>query len=301
MVVWQAISVLGSAVIYVPLILVLYWCVSPVWGARLALLLAFSGVVNELLKTVFHSPRPYWTDPGLRTVEPIASYGMPSGHAQNSVVIWGTLARHRKVPWVLALVAMLVIGLSRIFLNVHSPAQVLAGWTVGAAILLAVRFCESGVLAWWRTRHLAVQLGLSLLLPLILLFGISLAVDSHNGWQIPEAWSEAIRASGGRVPEPSLDHGAAGTGMLAGLLVGLSVITSRGGFDVAGSWGRRLARIPVGLGGFGLLYVVWLAFDAHPVLVFVLFLLAGAWASAGAPAAFVRMGLASRGRASTPV
>ncbi|MEO5874169.1 MAG: phosphatase PAP2 family protein [Streptosporangiaceae bacterium] len=301
--VWQAFSLVGSAVLYVPMILVVYWCVSPAWGARLAVMLSFSGVLNELLKTLFHAPRPYWTHPGIRTPEPIAGYGMPSGHAQNSIVVWGTLARlaGTRRAWVAAGVLGLGIGLSRIFLHVHSPTQVLAGWMLGGGVLATALVLGPAVLVWWRARRLAVQLGLSLLVPLVLLFCVDLAVDSQQGWRMPEAWVEAIRASGGRVPRPSLNNGAAGTGMLAGILAGLSVITSRGGFDAGGPWGRRLARVPVGLGGFVFLYGAGVLFGSHPVPVFVVFLLAGSWATAGAPEVFTGMGLATRGGARTPV
>lgn len=98
-----------------------------------------------ILKAVFGRPRPQpeeWNVTILgRPIEFPSTPSFPSGHAITSVIIFGTLAylvirlesTVRMRRWTLALAAgmILLIGLSRIYLGVHYPSDVLAGWLVG--------------------------------------------------------------------------------------------------------------------------------------------------------------------------
>ena len=93
--------------------------------------------LSEALKDWFHRPRPrvvpYLTD--------IASASFPSGHSMMSSVAYLTLASllARAVPdmktklyfFVVAVVLTGMIGLSRLYLGVHFPTDVLAGWCIG--------------------------------------------------------------------------------------------------------------------------------------------------------------------------
>ncbi len=101
-----------------------------VWGADLLAL---------VLKTTIDRQRPYETlaeaDPLLR-----ASVGnsLPSGHAATSfagAIVLGYLFR-RALPGLLALAAL--VAVSRIYVGVHYPSDVLAGAALGAAVALAV-------------------------------------------------------------------------------------------------------------------------------------------------------------------
>lgn len=102
------------------------------WGAT------FTGaLLSVVLKEIFDRPRPQVV-PHLAEVE---SASFPSGHALMSAVVYLTLGallsqfvRQRRVKCYVLGVAVLmtgIIGLSRIFLGVHYPTDVLAGWTVG--------------------------------------------------------------------------------------------------------------------------------------------------------------------------
>ncbi|MDR1177622.1 MAG: phospholipid phosphatase, partial [Spirochaetaceae bacterium] len=85
----KGLSFLGSPVPYLVLVPLLFWCVDERRGLRLALLLLFSAWLNSSLKMLFAQPRPYDLDPGVaRAYEGGVSgrYGLPSGHAQTSLV-----------------------------------------------------------------------------------------------------------------------------------------------------------------------------------------------------------------------
>ncbi|OYY79632.1 MAG: phosphatase PAP2 family protein [Sphingomonas sp. 28-62-20] len=98
-----------------------------------------------LIKTTVARPRPALID----HIVQVWSASFPSGHAANSAIIYLTVAlllmqivESRIARWYMVAVAMLlviVIGVSRIYLGVHWPSDVLAGWGFGTL----------WALAWW--------------------------------------------------------------------------------------------------------------------------------------------------------
>ncbi|MGA0594367.1 phosphatase PAP2 family protein [Enterovirga sp. CN4-39] len=109
-------------------------------GAAALVFFAVAGgmVVSALLKLGFERPRPDLVPHGVR----VYTASFPSGHAMLSAVTYLTLGallarvhkpRRVKVFFLgLAVVLTVLIGLSRIYLGVHWPSDVLAGWCVGA-------------------------------------------------------------------------------------------------------------------------------------------------------------------------
>jgi undecaprenyl-diphosphatase len=96
-------------------------------------------LLNAFLKATFARPRP---DPLLHLTE-VNSMSFPSGHAMDSAIIYLTMAallarfvepRLLKLYFLgLAAVLTFLIGISRIYLGVHYPSDVLAGWVAGLA------------------------------------------------------------------------------------------------------------------------------------------------------------------------
>lgn len=102
-----------------------------------------SSIVVATLKQIIQAPRPYWIDPSIVGYAVETGYGMPSGHALMSMVVLGWLwLRHpRSLSLTLgASTILILIGLSRIFLGVHYPSQIIAGWLVGLVLL--------GIFSW---------------------------------------------------------------------------------------------------------------------------------------------------------
>lgn len=294
---WLFMSFLGSAGFYVPLLVVLFWCVAPRLAARASVLLLFGALLNTLLKLVFHEPRPYWTDPSVKGGQSLSSFGMPSGHAQNGIVAWGFFAAQtkRRLLWPGAAVIIALIGASRVYLGVHSIGQVLAGWGIGLTLLVAALAVEPVLVPWWTRRHLAVQVVLSLVIPLLLLAAAWGAWHPLRDWQWPDAWAQAVQAAGGETGPITLVDSASASGGLCGGLAGLSILAARGWFDPGGRAWQRLARLPVGLAGaavFGLPHL--LTTGTNLVQAFTVQAALALWITAGAPEAFVRLRLASR-------
>lgn len=110
-------------------------------AAAVFLILTVSGgaILADLLKSQFLRPRPDLVP----HLAPVSSASFPSAHAMNSAVVYLTLAavlarthierRLRRYIVGAAILLVLLIGCSRIWLGVHWPSDVLAGWLVGGA------------------------------------------------------------------------------------------------------------------------------------------------------------------------
>lgn len=111
--------------------------------------LVMTEVLNVVLKRTFERPRPTL----FQEIETLHSYSFPSGHAMAAAAVYGmmgvVIARlaptHRR-PLVVALpILVVMIGISRIYLGVHWPSDVLAGFAAGAFIVLAGALALDGI------------------------------------------------------------------------------------------------------------------------------------------------------------
>ena len=95
--------------------------------------------VGHALKLIYDRPRPDLVEPLVNT----HTASFPSGHATMSAIVYLTLASlimrlvdetaTRAYVLTVALLLTLAIGLSRIYLGVHLPSDVAAGWALGVA------------------------------------------------------------------------------------------------------------------------------------------------------------------------
>lgn len=106
----------------------------------LVVALAGAALLGDADKLILERPRPA---AGGRLVG-VESSSWPSGHATTTAAGFGALAavcrrgRFRAVVAGLALALVLAVGASRVYLGVHYPSDVLAGWTLGGLWLAGV-------------------------------------------------------------------------------------------------------------------------------------------------------------------
>lgn len=142
--VMSAVTQLGGEVIFIVAAVVVFWCVRK-WEGYYLMTIAFCGtVLNQFLKLICRVPRPWVRDPNFTIVESAraeaAGYSFPSGHTQNAIGLFGGMARWGGRRWVrLGLTALaLVIAFSRMYLGVHTPADVGVSLVLAAALVLGL-------------------------------------------------------------------------------------------------------------------------------------------------------------------
>ncbi|HUV91615.1 MAG TPA: phosphatase PAP2 family protein [Anaerolineales bacterium] len=128
-----------TAVVFLGLVYWLRRCgaASWAWGAAISFLGAIS--LNGILKIIFSRPRPGVFSP----LTAVHTYSFPSGHTVAAVSLYGFIAfalwRSGHKPWaILAGGWVLLIALSRVYLGVHYPSDVLGGIAFGGLWLLLV-------------------------------------------------------------------------------------------------------------------------------------------------------------------
>jgi membrane-associated phospholipid phosphatase len=138
--VMRIITEFGSLTAYMIMLPFIYWCIDEKKGVRLGLTILISAWVNVCLKLLLNQPRPFFSgyDPSVGMIAEQLG-GFPSGHAQNSLVMWIIIASwgKKKLHFALAALFCLLIGFSRLYLGVHFPTDVAGGWIIGGIILTA--------------------------------------------------------------------------------------------------------------------------------------------------------------------
>jgi membrane-associated phospholipid phosphatase len=302
-------SFLGTEEFYLVILPFFYWCVDTRLGLRIGIFLTVSDSLNTFFKFVFHQPRPYWMSDRVRAFQAGASYGLPSGHAQHAMTVWGTIAAWGKgwLRWLMAALIFL-IGFSRIALAVHFPTDVLVGWLIGGLILWAFLKWEPVVMGWFNRFTPAQKIGLafaaSMLLFFIALAGLAFlpSVDPPQ-WEVTAA--RALPPTPGRTAlHPRVTTGMVGVaGTFFGLVAGAISIFHRGGFDARGTSWKRILRFALGVIG---LMILWFGLrklfprDASLISQVLLYLrcaLTGFWVAYIAPWVFTKLGLQNTAKA----
>lgn len=187
--VMAAITHLGEETVFMVAALFVFWCVSKRHGYYL-LAVGFAGtVLNQFLKLLFRIPRPWVLDSDFTIVESARAqatgYSFPSGHTQNAVGTFGGIARFTRRKWVraAAIVAAVLVPLSRMYLGVHTPLDV----GVAAVIAVALVFALYPLMERSDSRHgvmgavLAVMLALAVgYLLFVSLYPFPADVDAAN-------------------------------------------------------------------------------------------------------------------------
>ncbi len=141
---FSAITYLGDEIAFLVLAIIIYWCVGKREGLYIMLMGLGGTLCNQFLKLSFRIPRPWVKDPAFTIVESAreaaTGYSFPSGHTQSVTTTMGGIARFSSKLWVRILtVALLVLtALSRMYLGVHTPADVLVSLALGILLIFAL-------------------------------------------------------------------------------------------------------------------------------------------------------------------
>ena len=136
------ITTYGEETAFLVVAIAIFWCVNKRQGYFVLLSGFFGTLINQFMKLLFKVPRPWVIDRGFTIVESAreaaTGYSFPSGHTQSAVTTFGAVFMKAKCSWVkyTALAIAILVPLSRMYLGVHTPWDVLAAIAVAVILLI---------------------------------------------------------------------------------------------------------------------------------------------------------------------
>jgi len=269
---FRVLTFMGDETFFLLFMPFIYWCINRRIGARLIVLFLSSSYVNAFAKVVANQPRPFHYDTRVQPIVHAGYGGFPSGHTQGAVVVWGYLASVYKKAWfwILAILLMIFIPMSRLYLGVHFPTDLFGGYIIGALLLIIYIKYVPYVEKWIIQKSLIFQIACAIILPIVLILIL-----------------------------PGMDKlGVTSVATLMGMGVGFALERKLVGFESSGEWWKRIVRYLIGIIVLiGLRIVLSIAFkhlDPEPVFRTIRYAVLGLWGAFGAPWLFVKIKLADK-------
>ena len=270
---FKILTFLGNEEFFMLILPFVYWSLDRRAGTRLAILFLFSAYVNTVAKALAGQPRPFNYDKAVQPLIRAGGGGFPSGHTQSAVVIWGYLAAAFRRPWlwIVAGALILLIPLSRVYLGVHFPTDLLGGYMIGTGLLLVYLRLEPVVEEWLSQKGLPMHFFLSIALPALLLL-----------FAAKERYVISSVAT------------------LMGVGIGLVLERRWVGFESDGRPGIRALRFILGVVILFALHrglkVAFSGLDPWFLFRFIRYLLIGIWIALGGPWLFMMLKMVGPGR-----
>lgn len=177
----------GEETAFLVIALVLFWCVDKYKGYYVLSVGFIGTLANQFLKLLFRVPRPWVLDSNFTILEQAkeaaSGYSFPSGHTQSAVGTFGSIAYTTKDKSVriLAIIVAVLVPFSRMYIGVHTPADVFASIAVAIALIFILRPIVLGN----NRRNMPVLLVVMALLSVAFLcyaecYPFPSDIDSHN-------------------------------------------------------------------------------------------------------------------------
>ena len=292
---FQLISTLGIEEFYLALFPLVYWSIHKEAGRALAYVFLVGNVLNTMLKHAFRQPRPFWLDPSLEKFTD-GGYGIPSGHTQFTTTIYLFFAIwiRRWWMWLLAIIMIILMSVSRVYLGSHFVHDVIAGFLLGLLVLAGYLVWQRRYMAGFEKRILGQRLLTVVLVPM-LFTAVYLIIRLIIGETDDSVeWAAFIPVT----ELESVEGMATAVASLLGAGIGLVLEKSRIRFLVAGPLWQRAVRYLLGIivavaiwAGLGQLFPdepLWLALPLRLLRYSLLTL----WVTYYAPWLFVKLKLA---------
>ncbi len=232
----QLVTELGSETCFLVVALVIYWCIDKRRGYYLMAVGFLGTIINQFMKLFFRIPRPWVKDPQFTIVESARAdatgYSFPSGHSQTAVGNFGVIAVTAKRKWVryLAVFFMVLVPVSRMYLGVHTLADVAVGSLCALVLITALRPVVYSRKKW----------AIPALMVFMILCGLGFL-----------AYTE-LAAFPADIDTVNLAHAQKNAytllGSMAGFLLGYVIEVKRVNFRVDAVWWAQGLKIVLGLG-----------------------------------------------------
>ena len=230
-----AITTLGEETAFLVIGLIVFWCVDKKTGYYVMMVGFMGTVANQILKLACRIPRPWVLDPQFPILEQAreaaAGYSFPSGHTQTAVGTFGCLAVTAQKKWWrnVCIALAVLVGFSRMYVGVHTPADVL----VGAAMACAcVWLLKKPVLGGGEKQ---MKIAFAILIAMTVAFWAYVSF-----WRFPAD-----------MDAHNMESGLKNAYTMIGCAVGIAVVhvwdTKRLDFPVKACWWVQIIKIVVGL------------------------------------------------------
>ena len=287
---------LGRVEFYLLIAPFIYWAIDKRLGIRALLILVATDVITSSFKLLFHQPRPYWIG-GVQELSQESSYGIPSSHASDSLAVGGYLAYRAKKNWFWVVMSIVIffVGISRLYLGVHFPHDVLFGWLIGTTVLRVGINQSNQIAAWARSKPLSSQVGIGFVLSLAIVLLAILIRFLIAGMPDPVSWSQFSTEA------RSITHSFTLAGALFGAITGYALMRQYAPFLPGETSIKRALSYAIGIIVLLLIYegldVAFSAITADEtilgyVLRYIRYMLLTIWVTFGAPWVFLKTRLA---------
>ena len=133
----KCITFFGEETIAIVIVALFYYAINKEFGKKLIYIVLASNMLNGVIKNFVKAPRPIGEE-GIRSLrtETATGYSFPSGHSQSAAALYPTIVRKRGHHWLHIITGVLIflIALSRLYLGVHYPIDVIVGVALGLLI-----------------------------------------------------------------------------------------------------------------------------------------------------------------------
>ncbi|MBQ3061083.1 MAG: phosphatase PAP2 family protein [Lachnospiraceae bacterium] len=135
-IIFKIFTLFGEELVITAIICILFWCISKRSAYIIAFSFFLSGLVVQGLKITFRVDRPWIKDSSIvpvdGAVKTATSYSFPSGHTQSGTALFTSVAAILRKKWALVLSSVIIAGvmISRMYLGVHTPVDVLVSFII---------------------------------------------------------------------------------------------------------------------------------------------------------------------------
>lgn len=159
-----AVTQLGEETAFLVAALIVFWCVDKNKGYFVMTVGFFGTIANQFLKLLCRIPRPWVLDPNFTILEQAreaaTGFSFPSGHSTSAVGTFGAIAAGSENRWVkrVCITVCILVPLSRMYVGVHTPYDVLAGAATALMLIFLLRKMPRGVQPGRMWAYLGVML-----------------------------------------------------------------------------------------------------------------------------------------------
>ena len=141
---FSLITHLGEETVFLAVAILFFWCINKREGYYILITGLIGTLVNQMLKLLCKVPRPWVKNPEFTVVDgaktEATGYSFPSGHTQNIAGTFGAIGLYSSKKWlrISAVVIIVLVAFSRMYLGVHTPWDVLTSLGIAAVLVFGL-------------------------------------------------------------------------------------------------------------------------------------------------------------------